>query len=66
MQVRKKHNLGFISLIAVHALLEVCKADKKDESNDWLNSLLDQYPPRNTFIVFGDSSASTGFDRTGY
>ncbi|MEL6802745.1 MAG: reverse transcriptase domain-containing protein, partial [Bacteroidota bacterium] len=66
MRVRMKHTLGFISLIAVYAPTEVCKAEEKEMFYAKLNSILDQCPPRDTLVVLGDFNATTGADRAGY
>ena len=45
MQLRLKHSLGFMSVVAVYAPTEVCETEEKKKLYAKLNSVLDQCPP---------------------
>ena len=59
MELRLKHTLGFMSLIAVYAPTEVCGADEKKMFYAKLDFVLDQCLRRDTLIVFGDFNVVT-------
>ncbi|XP_050735881.1 uncharacterized protein LOC127008208 [Eriocheir sinensis] len=63
MRARLKHTLGFMSLVAVYAPTEMRETEEKETFYAKLVSVLDQCPPRDTLIVLGDFSATTGIDR---
>ena len=51
MQLRLKHTLGFMSLIAVYAPTEVYRADEKEMFYVKLDSILNQCPHRDTHCL---------------
>ena len=55
-----------MSLVAVYAPTEVCRADEKEMFYAKLDSVLDQWPRRDTIIVLGDFNAVIGTERAGY
>ena len=57
------NSLGVISLVSVFALTEASDLTVKDIFCATLESVIDQFPRRDTLLVFG---ASTGTDRDGY
>ena len=66
IRLRIRHSLGVISLVSVYALTEVSNLTLKDAFYATLESVIDQCPRRDTLLVLGDFSASTGTDRDGY
>ena len=66
MRLRLKLSLGFISVVAVYALTEVCETKEKEMFYAKLDSLLEQCPHRDALIVLGDFNAVTGTERAGY
>ena len=66
MRRRIRHSLGVISLISVYAPTEASDLTVKDTFYATLDSVVDQCPRRDTLLVLGDFSASTGTDSDGY
>ena len=66
MQLRLKHSLGFMSVVAVYAPTEVCETEEKEMFYAKLDSVLNQSPHRDAFIVLGDFHAVTGTEKAGY
>ena len=64
MQLRLKHSLGFMSVVAVYAPTEVCETEEMFFAK--LDSELDQCPCRDALIVLGYFNAVTGTERAGY
>ena len=65
MRLRIRHSLGVISLVSVYSPTEASDLTVKDTFYAKLESVVDQCPRRDTLLVFGDFSASTGTDRDG-
>ena len=65
MRLRIRHSLGVISLVSVYAPTEVSDLTVKDTFCATLESVLDQYPRRDSHLILGDFIASTGTDRDG-
>ena len=55
-----------MSLVAVYAPTEICEGDEKEMFYAKLDSILDQCPRQDTFIILGNLNAATGTERTGY
>ena len=66
MQLRLKHSMGFMSVVAVYAPTEMCETEEKEMFYAKLELVLDQCPRRDTLIVLGDFNAVTGSERDGY
>ena len=66
MRLKLKHSLGFMSVVAVCAPTEVCETEEKEMFYAKLDSVLDQCPRRDAFIVLGNFNAVTGTERAGY
>ena len=66
MRLRLKHILGFVSLIAMYAPIEVCGADEKEMFYAKFDSALDQCPGWDTLIVLGDFNTATETERASY
>ena len=66
MRLRICHSLGVVSLVSVYALTEASDLTMKDAFHATLESVVDQCPRRDTFLILGDFNASTGTDRDGY
>ena len=66
MQLRLKHSLGFMSVVAVYAPTEVCETEEKEMFYAKLDSVLDQCPCCDALIVLGDFIAVTGTKRARY
>ena len=58
--------MGVISLVSVYAPTDASDLTVKDAFYSTLESVVDQYPRRDTLLVLGDFNASTGTDRDGY
>ena len=58
--------MGVISLVSVYALTEASDLTMKDVFDAMLESVVDQCPRRDTLLVLGDFTASTGTYRDGY
>ena len=58
--------LGVVSLISVYAPAEVSNRTMEDAFFVTLESVVDQCPRRDTFLVLGDFTASSETDRDGY
>ena len=66
MRRRIHHSFGVISLVSVNAPTEASDLTVKDAFYATLESVVDQYPRRDTLQVLRDFNASTGTDRDGY
>ena len=66
MQLRLKHSLGFMSIVAVYAPTEGCETEEKEMFCAKLDYVLDQCPCRDALIVPGDFNAVTGTKKAGY
>ena len=66
MRLRIRHSLGVISMVSVYALTEASDLTVKEAFSATLESVDDQCPMRDTLLVLGNFSASTGTDRDGY
>ena len=66
MRLRIHHSLGVVSLVSVSAPTEVSDLTVKDAFYAMFESVVDQFPRRDTLLVFGDFNASTGTDGDGY
>ena len=66
IRLRIRHSLGVISLVSVSAPTEASDLTVKDAFYATFESVVDQYPRRDTFLVLGDFNALTGTDRDGY
>ena len=63
MQLRLKHTLGFMFLVAVYAPTEVSEADEKEMFYAKLDCSGSVPPCQDTLIVLGDFNAVTGIER---
>ena len=66
MRLRIRHSLGVISLVSVYTPTEASDLTMKDAFYATLESVVDQCPRRDTFLVWGDFNASTVTDWDGY
>ena len=66
MRLRIHHSLGVISLVSVYAPTEASDLTVKEAFDARLESVVDQYPRRDTLLGFVDFNASTGTHRDGY
>ena len=66
MRLRIRHSLGVISLVSVYAQNKGSGLTLKDAFYATLESVVDQCPRRDIFLVLGDFNASTGTDRDGH
>ena len=66
MRLRICHSLGVISLVSVYAPTEASDLTVKDAFYVTLESVVDQCPRRDAFLILGDFNASTGINRDGY
>ena len=54
MQLKLKHNLGFMSVAAMYALNEMCKTEEEEMFYAKIASVMDQCPYRDALIVLDD------------
>ena len=66
MQLTLKLSLGFMSVVAEYAPIEMCETEKNEVFYDKIESLLDQCLHRDAVIVLGGFNAVTGTERADY
>ncbi|XP_069980162.1 craniofacial development protein 2-like [Penaeus vannamei] len=66
MVMRLKLAIGFISIIAVYAPIDVCKLDVKEMFYTKLASVSDRCPQRDIHVVLGDFNVVCGYHQAGY
>ena len=66
MRLGLKNSLGFMSVFAVYAPIEVCETEEKEMFYATHDSVLVQCPCRDALIVLEDFNAVSRTERAGY